>query len=77
MDERLDQLRENKNADKAITRYLTEMLRLVNQAERSAKHPKSDYQSYSQTLLNLNDDIADLIEKTADAIDDSPSAAGQ
>ena len=77
LDERLDQLRQNKTADEAITRQLAELLRLVKQAERSAGHPPADYQRYSQLVLNLNDDIADLLEKTADAIDRSKSASRQ
>ena len=77
LDERLDQLRQNKTADEAITRQLAELLRLVKQAERSAGHPPADYQRYSQLVLNLNDDIADLLEKTADSIDRSKSASRQ
>lgn len=70
LDDRLARMRENNQADEAITRRLAELLRLVKQAERAAANPPADYQSFSQKLLTLNDDMADLVEQTADAIDD-------
>jgi hypothetical protein len=75
LDERLGELRDIRGADDATVGHLAGLLKLVNQAERMSDHPPADYQRFSQSLIGLNDDIGELIEETAGAIEDDESAA--